>query len=323
MKNFDQILWVLSSSLIIPSDLIGSVYPSNYLKTKKIIIKDKHDVVEIINIYKPKIIVLGKCFNPNIINLAIEAKRNKIKIISIFDDWHFQPINTKQHILFNYNKKLAEISNRIVVKSIGAKNVIKNRLNIESEIIPDCIRYKTINPIDIFSNTPSLVWFGTASNFDTLELALKEISISKIKCNLSIVTKIDKYIHQLIDKKNSKYLKIKLVEFSDMNLINQIKQSNIIIIPLINDSRRQVKSSNRIVDALNFGRFVITSNLKIHRQFDNYCFNGNIVEGVDWAFNNQRKALSMINEGQKYVQDNFNIDKICFLWKQLFLKVDN
>ena len=35
--------------------------------------------------------------------------------------------------------------------------------------------------------------------------------------------------------------------------------SSIIIIPLINDHLRLVKSSNRIVDALNFGRFVIKS----------------------------------------------------------------
>lgn len=317
MNFSDDILWVFSSKAFLPSDIIGGIYPATYLNIKRLIFLSNHDAIKTLDNLKPKLIILGKCLNSNIINLVNEAKKREIKVISIFDDWHFEPITEREKIKFDFNFKLSELSDNIVVKSYEAQKLIKKNLNIDSKIINDSIRYKTLEIKHRIEKKPNLLWFGTSSNYDTLIFSIDEISSQNIDCNLSIVTNVTDELKIMIQKSNLKNINIKFVDFSDKKLTEEALISDIILIPQFSDNRRAVKSSNRFVDAINFGRLVITNKDNLHVDLKKYYFKGLLTDGIDWAKKNPEKLLFMLESGQKYVRNEYSIDAISMTWMKL------
>mgnify|MGYP000380274843 CR=1 FL=1 len=66
-----------------------------------------------------------------------------IKIISVFDDWNFDPnsktYNTKR------NLPIANNSDVIIVKTESASKVLYKNTRLESQVIPDMTRFKCHN----------------------------------------------------------------------------------------------------------------------------------------------------------------------------------
>tara|TARA_B100001769_G_scaffold265766_1_gene251351 strand:- start:123 stop:1091 length:969 start_codon:yes stop_codon:yes gene_type:complete len=317
VKNLKKIIWVFSTELQIPSDLAGCILPANYLKIPKIIIKQDTNINKILDSNKPDVIIFGKCLNSNTINLAKEAKKRNIKTISCFNDWHFKAETTKQEKQFYLNNILAQNTDHIVVKSLEAGITIKKNTGFSFNVIGDCLRYNSFEISTTYIKDPKLLWFGSSSNHDTLLMGLNEIEKLKIVSKIFIVTNISQ---KLIDKLKSnyyKYIKLSLISFSEINLINVAKASSIIIMPLIEDHIRFVKSSNRILDSLNFGKFVIKSKTTYHTELDEYCYVGNIGEGINWYFDNYDKVIEKIKNGKNFVQNNYSLESIGNQWLKL------
>ncbi len=320
-NNKIKVIWVFSTPYKIPSDIVGCIMPADYLKMQKLYLSETHDIFDLLNTIRPDIIVIGKCFHSNVINLAVEASKRGIKIISCFNDWHFKPTNTKQEKKFMLNLQLAKQSNINIVKSVDAGNLLKQNTGLNYEVIPDCIRFKSLNVNTNLSNKPSLLWFGSSSNHDTLFKGLFEIENKKIYTTVNIVTNLSPDFSDKLVKCNFKYIKPILTPFSDENLVKIAITSSIIIIPFIDDHIRLVKSSNRIIDALNFGRFVIKSNTTFNLQFDDFCYVGDIGDGLEWYSKNPKIVKSKIAAGKQYVTNHYSIHKIASEWSQLLNKL--
>ena len=318
--NKKKIVLVLSTEVLIPSDLVGCIMPLEYLKIPKLIIKKNSNVSEILDKINPQLIILGKCFHYNMIKLAVEAKKRSIIIISCFNDWHFKPINKKQEIQFKINNDLIKESSFNVVKSDDARYLIKKHTGFDSFVIPDCLRFKDFEIPTIFNNKSKLLWFGSSANHDTLLKGLDEIENTKIQIRVNVVSNITQSLIENFKNKNYQHIKIHLFPYSDKILTNVAFQSDAIIIPLINDAARQVKSSNRIIDSLHFGRFIIKSYVDANLIFDKYCFVGDVGDGVKWLFKNNKMAIKNALEGQDYVKKNYSIRKISQMWLNIIKK---
>lgn len=90
-------LWIFSfpDPSLIPSEYVGGVKIANYLNIQKIIFLKNHDAEKTLDFYSPSVLIISKAIHPNIINLAKIARSRKIKVIGIFNDWHFEPKNLK------------------------------------------------------------------------------------------------------------------------------------------------------------------------------------------------------------------------------------
>mgnify|MGYP006086355351 CR=1 FL=1 len=314
---YSNILWIFSSEnpMSIPSYIVGGIMPADYLKIKKVIYLKHNNARKFLLKHKPKIIILSKALHNGILDLAKEAKFLDIKIISIFDDWHFE--NTKDEILdrSNLNRELTKLSKIIIAKTDYAAKIIKENTKVLPKVIPDCIRYKTLSPINSFKNPINVSWFGNYTNHKTVIKAIDEILLSDHKINLQIITnKIEKIKNLLKDKKNS--VSIKYFEWS-LDLHKHIENSDIVILPLFKNNKSGVKSSNRIVDSLNMGRFVIVNENEQFKEFNKFCFFGNIGLGLNWIKNNEKEAIKKIVEGQKYVIEKYHLNKICSEWEKV------
>ena len=313
----DKIIWVFSieNPMSIPSYIVGGIMPADYLKIKKIIFLKDHNPKKFLLNHQPKLIIIGKAFHNGIIELAKEAKILGIKVISIFDDWHFENNNHETLKRSQINLELAKLSEISLTKTKSASDLICKNINITPKIIPDCIRYKSLEVVSNFDYPFNISWFGNYTNHKTIIKGINELVNSKHKFKLQIISnKLDQL--KLSLNNINKNIPIDYIEWS-LDLSQHIINSNIIIIPLLNNNKSLVKSSNRIVDSLNMGRFVIISDNEQFKEFKEYCFFGDIGQGLNWLKNNDIIANKMIKSGQNYVVKNYSLQIIADKWKSI------
>ena len=309
-------MWVLSSRepRKTPSYVVSAIIPANILKIPMIIFLENFDPRKTIKKYTPDVIIVSKMFHNDVVNLIKEAKRNNIKIISIFDDWFVDKnIIDKRHLI---NLEAEKLSNVNVVKTSEAAKVLKNNLGINSQIIPDYLRFnKSIGNLH-FKDPIKVSWFGMYTNFDTLLFGINQIVESNIACELSVISSQLRFLKKHIATINKTKISIKLIEWTEA-MDKEVIKSDVVIIPLLDDSRRKIKSSNRIIDAINLGKFVVMSDVHQFKEFKEFCYMGHIGEGLKWVQNNKQSAKEIVLKGQNYVERNYSKEKITGLWRNV------
>ena len=312
MLNFSNknVLWIFShpKPQTIPSYLVSGIYPANYLGIQKVIFLENHDPKELLQKFKPKCLIISKVFNNNINHLIKEAKVRDIKVISIFDDWVF-PNDMRKKI----NLPIAKNSDIVIAKTAAAADHITENTKIKCSIIPDPIRFKTYKIFKEVKNPINVCWFGMDTNHDSILNELKNLDNLKIKIKLTIISN---YINSLKTKIDSIKIENLIIEYFEWNNSSNknIVQSEVVILPYPNDKTRLVKSSNRIVDSLNLGRFTILSNVSQFSEFENYTYFGKISDGLSWLLHNKDEAIQKTKLGQEYVLENFSLKAICNKW---------
>ena len=323
-KINNQVIWVFNTQH--PS-LMGSYRLSGIIPAKHLGINQKkfYNISPenfFSNLKNIKLMILAKPFDESLLDLVNFSIKKEIKIISTFDDWNFDDSKvTKKRM--SYWLKIAKASNSVVVKTLTAKEVLKKNTDIEAEIIEDCLEFDNQKPISNFSNPIKLCWFGKHTNHDTLFEGIKQLSNYKELLYLNIITNEISPPHtNIIEAIKALNLKKININFSKWNLSfnKEILKSDIVIIPTINDNARLVKSHNRLTESLNLGRFVLANYTPYYSELKDYCYLGNLVEGINWVISNKEEAINKIQEGQKYVLKRFSKEKISKKWQDLIYK---
>ena len=209
-----------------------------------------------------------------------------------------------------------------VLKEHTEKELNKSKVETRQKIIRQVI----IDARELISkiNYPfELAWFGNSVNLDTLLFGLLEIEESNLLVNLTIITNYSDYkdyLYNKINKLNLKNISIKFLEWT-LSFYKKLEDVEIVIIPYISDKRRLVKSTSRIIESMNLGKFVITSTMPFNLELKKYCYLGHIGEGLKWVKENQDKALQIAKSGNDYAQKNYKVKKISNCWDQLINKI--
>ena len=313
-----QILWIFNHRYpnFIPSYVVSGIMPADYFGIKKIIFLESDNPDKFLDFYKPKLLIISKAMNNRDIRLLTDsAKSREIKIISIFDDWNFEnPNRTK------INLPIAINSDLIIAKTATASLEIKKNTSLNCIVIPDPLRFDSHKIFHQIQEPFNLSWFGMHTNHDTIINELPNLNKSNLQINLSLITNFTEKIEETSNYKAFNNLNIKLINW-DSNSNKNIVKSDIVILPIPNDKKRLVKSSNRIVDSLNLGRFTITSKTLQFKEFNDFVYTGKIVDGLKWALKNTDEAINKTIKGQKYVSENYSIKTICEKWKKIIINL--
>ena len=317
MKNkYDKVLWIFShpNPIEIPSYVVNGIKPANFLGIKKIIFLENHDPEKTLSTFNPSVIIISKVFHNNVLNLINYAKSKKIKIISFFADWSFDPQSKTDNT--NLNLPIAIKSDFIAVHTKACAEVLYQNTKLKSFVIPDTLRFESHNIISRISYPFEVCWFGMNSNHDSLINELKNIDAINLKVNLRIITIFIDELKLKIQALKLTNINIQYVEwYKDAN--KEIVKSDIVILPYPNDKERLVKSSNRIIDSLNLGRFVIMSYAKQFEEFKDYTYFGNISDGLMWLNSNFNEAINKIEKGQKHVNNKYSLSEVSSLWQKI------
>ena len=319
MKNskLNKVFWVFNrlDFKIIPSYYVSGVLPSNYLNSPKLIFLEGHDPEQTLNNIDAKVLILFKAFDKGLLSLALAAKKSGLKIISVFDDWYFQ--NTERT---KFNLPMAALSDLVIVKTLSASKEIKDNFQIESMVLPDPVRFSKKEVFKKNGKYLKLCWYGISDNHDTIINEIKNLEKINIPITLTILTNYIDVLKGKIDNLNILSPNI-IYKYWHENADLDIIKSDIVLLPYPYDKKRLVKSSNRIVDALNLGRFTIMSPVSQFKEFQDYVYYGNISDGIKWFNKNEQIAKEKTLNGQKYVSENYSIEVIANKWKEQILKI--
>jgi hypothetical protein len=314
-----DILWVFSHSNppSIPSYVFSGILPADYLNIQKVIFLKDHNPREMLTRFNPKLIIINKAMHINVINLAKTAKELNIKIISVFDDWYFiKPESRRTQLRFVDNLKLAKYSNNIIAKTKSAADIIYKHTGFRAKIISDCVRFESQMPINKINYPFKISWFGMDTNHDTLEFGIREILEYNFEAKIKIITNKSDKIRSKLSNLNLKNISLEFIKWSK-SMDKEVVTTDIVIIPYLNDHKRLVKSYNRITDSINLGRFAIISDLNHLREFNNFCFLGNIGKGLKWSKENNLLAVEKVKKGFEYVKKNYSVATIASEWKNI------
>ena len=149
------------------------------------------------------------------------------------------------------------------------------------------------------------VWFGHFSNMNSLD----HVGCERELESFEIVTNL----------KSEHFGHIKVTGWTAEAQRNAILGANIVFLPTENTQRWRVKSPNRVLEALRYGRFVVSGpHVESYAEFAPFIWRGDIREGLHWAQSNRGRALQMVKDGQAYIRERYSPERIAEQWMGVF-----
>lgn len=242
------------------------------------------------------VVVFQKHMNPQYDLFMMLLLRDTSKIVFDICDDHFDGN------LAGYYKEACSRADVVTVNSKNLQERVKQETGIDAVIVKDPITFPHKPPLTLKDKVinPRLLWFGHASNIGPLE----EIAY-KVEDPLTIISNI------AIDSQK------KLVDTRiwEPNLVEDvIDKYSFVLIPLAEN--KQNKNTNRAVDALVSGRFVIADSERVYGELKDFIWIGDILEGIEWAKNNPEEVIKKVKLGQEYVMEAYGDAVISSQWIQ-------
>jgi hypothetical protein len=133
-----------------------------------------------------------------------------------------------------------------------------------------------------------LLWFGHQSNLPDLMPWLEVIGPLEIVTNLSAKG---------------------ITPWSPEAMNAAFDRAGLVIIPT---GKSMAKSGNRAIESIRRGLFVVAGYLPAYADLGIYI--GDIASGVDWVLSHRELVLRRIKDAQRYVADEYGMDRIGALW---------
>ena len=204
----------------------------------------------------------------------------------------------------------------VSVNSIQMGASVKMHTGRDSIVMPDPFERPKLLPKFSPGTDINLLWFGSKSSFKFLPMVEIWERLEKEVRNYSYTM-----VSANTDRLFSKFqLRQRKGEVTGINLDRVImkewtwelqgqllEQCDIVLMPVqTNHPRTDTKSANRVIDSLMSGRFVITTPLASYEEFGPYTWQGDYIEGIQWAQANPDQVLDKITKGQQYVEQNYS-----------------
>lgn len=98
-------------------------------------------------------------------------------------------------------------------------------------------------------------------------------------------------------------------------MLYALGSSNVVMIPVRNGA--EFKSSNRLLNAVRAGCFVVASQSPAHEEFKRWLWVGPLKAGLDWAKAFPDELNGLVADAQAYVSEHYHPTRIAGLWAQV------
>lgn len=217
------------------------------------------------------------------------------------------------------------------------QKIIKQNTNKDSFYFADCVEQPFQPPKTNFSDPLKLLWYGGKSSIGYMpwQRTIDNLQKNNIDFTFKVVTNSSqKFYEKALRRWNFKednYFDIRNLEFIEWTYEIQqksIEWCDIIVIPvdrIINKKgdRTITKSHNRLVDGIASGRWVISSDLPSYQPLSNFCWLGEVAEGIDFFKNNKLIVEEKIIAGQKWITQNASAEVIVAQLIQIYKGIKN
>ena len=209
-----------------------------------------------------------------------------------------------------------QLADLVSVNSVNMGISTKNFTGKDSIVMPDPYERPKLSPKFAPGADINLLWFGSQSSFKFLPIqevwSRLENEIKNYRYTM-ISAKTDRVLNKFkkrMDKGSVTGINFDRLDMCEWSWELQgqlLEQTDIVLMPVLTENpRTDTKSANRLIDSLISGRFVITTPLHSYLEFAPYTWQGDYIEGIQWARANPEQVLDMIAQGQKHVEENYS-----------------
>jgi hypothetical protein len=252
----------------------------------------------------PDIFFTSKHFSPQI---QLNMLKNYTSVFDVCDN-HFE---TKG--LVDYYKHAVTVADYVTCNTLEMrKQILKINPNAKVHIIPDSISMPKNTPN--FGDKTTFLWFGHISNIDSI------IKYWNLPHNLIVITNDIGHLTSKVPIHSN----IILMEWRQGLVEDVIKDVAAVLIPKSENPAHKTKSPNRVVDSIISGKWVISDNEDLRKEFSNFCWIGSLKDGINHFIknvNNSNELISKIEKGQEYCETQYGRDIVTAKWKELYLNV--
>lgn len=170
---------------------------------------------------------------------------------------------------------------------------------------------------------PKLLWYGYPSNLDTLMVLRDQLLplAQRQPLMVRVMSREGIGAEALCNELHATCGGRIWWMFSAWSLAEMPKalaETDLVVLPSnTRDSRKAVKSPNRLVNGLWAGRFVIAHPLPSYEEFADYAWVGeNMADGVRWALENRQAVVERIVRGQDHVETHYSPFSVAREWEQ-------
>lgn len=295
---------------------------------------------------KPDAIVIGKLLGgPRFESLKSQmtegmqfAQQLGIKVVADINDDHFL-----HPVLGSHWKAMVSLADAVTAGSDSMAEVVRKYSHRPVFVVSDPVAapqgephvyqsiagwrrglIRVLSAMGYAAPRLRLVWYGNPTNWQSMaEWVPRLMTLAKHQpWLLTIVSQPGAGIESFVNGFNAADPANAVIEFepwSEQGLWPLVQDAHIVLIPAdLTDSKKAVKTANRVIDALQSGRFVIAAPVPAYQALAEYVWLGeDPVAGIKWVLANPGEALDKIKRGQAYVQAHHSIEAIARRWAEV------
>ncbi len=166
-----------------------------------------------------------------------------------------------------------------------------------------------------------LLWFGHPTNIPSLLGTLPELNefAADLPVSLQCVTQPGTQLEEVVTRsmdQTSKALQITTVPWSLPLMAAAFEDCDAVILPqTLEDPRKRAKSNNRMVDAINAGRFVVAHPIPSYENLGKFAWVGDsIADGLRWLLRHPDEALRRLEAGQEFIGVHHSLSALAGFW---------
>ena len=171
------------------------------------------------------------------------------------------------------------------------------------------------------SGQTKLLWFGHPTNLDSLQACLEDLVgyAQSHPLQLTILTQLTPQIEVFANRVNARFAPAFTITAQPWSLDTQwtaIEACDIVIIPSLQSAQKQVKSANRMIEALWAGRPVAAQPLPAYQPFARWTpVRPKISAGLELILARPDETLTLVEEAQSFIRRHYSQDTIGAMWK--------
>ncbi len=175
-------------------------------------------------------------------------------------------------------------------------------------------------------DNPKLLWFGHPSNFDSLNACLGDLIrfAQSRPLSLLVLSRITPKLEDIgrdLSQRHAPYFSLTFQPWSLDEQWRALAACDAVIIPSLQDERKQVKSANRMIEALWAGKPVIAQPMPAYTVFGQWTpIRPLISEGLEQLMTDREQIPSRIRAARTFIADQYSPAVISAQWRDLILR---
>ena len=282
------------------------------------------------NIDQNSILIFSKPKSAINLEIAKIAKDNHAKIIV---DWSdnvlFDDIEKDKNNAINTLRQITNLTDQTTVCSQTLADGFLKEMNITATVIGDPIEYNRVEPRFTPQGPIKLFWYGFSRNVQALNIFLKYLFVEierypdlfRVRMAKDRMEGDENVVKTLNAKFDNKF-HLELNFWTKQVMLDGFGWTDFVVLPSMRDKFFATKSTNRLVETIQNGRFALAHPVPSYLELKDFCFVGDdLLTGMDWALANPKQAIEKIRAGQDYIAKHFSLDVIGPKWLDVIEKL--